>query len=144
MFFYKYLNCVESSEPEGKPLSSYIMKTTMLWAYEDLPPEDPVWASLENSIQMLQFKLLGYLEVGFLPHYFIPEINLLERVGQDVISQCIAIISRWQNNILMAAPFDIPEKPDFINKCLYPYYEALYANADVIRDATRSQRQVLE
>ena len=73
MFFYKYLKRVESSEPEGKPLSSYIMKTTMLWAYEALPPEDPIWASLENSIQMLLFKLLGFLEVEFLPHYFIPE-----------------------------------------------------------------------
>ena len=118
MFFYKYLKCVESSESEGKLLSSYIIKTTMLWAYEALPPDDPVWASLENSIQMLLFKLLGYLEDRFLPHYFIPEINLLERVGQDVISQCIAIISRWQNNILIAAPFDIPEKREFINKVL--------------------------
>ena len=133
MFFYKYLKCVESSEPEGKPLYSYIMKTTMLWACEDLPPEDPIWTSLENSVQMLLFKLFGYLEVGFLRHYFIPEINLLETVGQDVISQCIAIISKWQNNILMAAPFDIPEKREFINKCLYPFYEKLYAYADARR-----------
>ena len=129
MFFYKYLKCVESSELEGKPLSSYIMKTTMLWAYEALPPEDPIWVSLENSVQMLLLKLLGYLEVGFLPHYFFPEINLLERVGHDVISQCIAIIRKWQNHILMAAPFDMAEKWEFINKCLYPYHEAEYANA---------------
>ena len=105
----------------------------MMWACEDLPPEDPIWASLENSVQMLLFKLLVYLEVGFLPHYFIPKINLLERVSQDVISQCIAIISRWQNNILMAAPFDMAEKREFINKCLYPYYKESYANVDISR-----------
>ena len=86
MFFYRYLKCMESSEPEGKSLYSYVIKTTMLWAYEELPPEDPIWVNLENSIQMLLFKLLGSLKKGFLSHYFIPEINLLERVGQDVIS----------------------------------------------------------
>ena len=143
MFFYKYIKCVESSEQEGKPLSSYIMKTTMLWAYEALPPEDPVWVSLENSVQMLLFKLLGYLEVEFLPHYFIPEINLLERVGRDVISQCIAIISRWQNNILMAAPLHMQNIRDFINKCLYPHF-AKYANADANKAVIKSQLQDME
>ena len=116
MFFYRYLKCVESSEPEGKPIYSYVIKTTMLWAYEELPPEDPIWASLENSVEMLLFKLLGSLEAGFLPHYFIPEINLLERVGEDVRIKCAAIISRWQSNILMSFPFDISEKLKFINR----------------------------
>ena len=115
MFFYRYLKCVEPTEPEGKPLFSYIIKTTMLWACEELPPEDPIWASLEKSVQMLLFKLLGSLETGFLTHYFIPEINLLERVSQDVRVKCVAIISRWQSNILMTAPFDMPEKREFIN-----------------------------
>ena len=109
-FFYQYLKCVESSEREVKPLYSYIIKTTMLWASEELHPEDPIWASLENSTQMLAFKLLESLEAGFLPHYFIPEINLLERVGGDVVNQCSAVISRWKSNILMTAPFDMPEK----------------------------------
>ena len=75
---------MESSEPEGKALFSDIIKTTRLWAQEELPPEDPIWASFETSVQMLLFKLLGSLEAGFLPHYFIPEINLLERVGELV------------------------------------------------------------
>ena len=114
MFFYRYLKCVESSEPEGKQLYSYTIKTTMLWAYEELPPEDPICVSLENSVQFLLFKLLTSLEVGFLPHYFIPEINLLERVGQDVRIKCAAIISRWQNNILMAAPFNMQEKREYL------------------------------
>ena len=115
MFFYRYLKCVESSEPEAKSLYSYIIKTTMLWACEELSPEDPIWASLEYSVQMLLFKLLGSLEVGFLSHYFIPEINLLERVGGDVRIRCTDIISRWQSNILMTVPFDMPEKREYIH-----------------------------
>ena len=115
MFFYCYLKCVASSEAEGKSLYSYIIKTTMMWACEELSPEDPVWASLENSVQTLLVKLLGSLQTGFLPHYFLPEINLLERIGQDVRLKCLAIISRWHSNILMTAPYDIPEKCRFIH-----------------------------
>ena len=87
----------------------------MLWASEELHPEDPIWASLEKSVQVLLFKLLGSLEAGCLPHYFIPEINLLEKIGQDVRNQCIAVISRWISNILMTAPFDLPEKRNIVN-----------------------------
>ena len=115
IFFYQYLKCVESSETEGKKLYSYIIKTIMLWACEELHPEDPIWASLEKSVQILLFKLLGSLEKGFLSHYFIPEINLLERINEDVKEKCIAVINRWQNNILMTAPFDILEKLEYIN-----------------------------
>ena len=113
MLFYRYLKGVESSE--GKSLYSYIMKTIMLWACEEFLPEDLIWTSLESSVQMLLFKLLGSLEVRYLSHYFIPEINLLEFVGADVMEKCVATISCLQNNILMAAPFDMPEKRDFVN-----------------------------
>ena len=114
IFFYQHLKCIESSNPKEKPLYSYVIKTTMLWASEELPPKDPIWASLETSAQMLLFKLLGSLQTGFLPHYFVPEINLLERVGEDVRDRCAAIISRWQSDILMTAPFDMPEKREWI------------------------------
>ena len=102
----------------------------MLSAQAELPPEDPIWASLETSVQMLLFKLLGSLETGFLPHYFIPEINLLERVGEDVRIKCAAIISRWQSNILMTAPLDIPEK--------LVYLDSIRANASLASAVIRS------
>ena len=88
----------------------------MMWACENFPPEDPIWANLADSVQMLLRNLSGSLEAGYLPHYFIPEINLLERVGEDVRRQCIKIISSILNNVLMAAPFDMPEIRNIINK----------------------------
>ena len=116
MFFYRYLKCVKSTETEGKTLYSYIIKTIMLWACEELHQEDKIWTSLENSVQMLLFKLLGSLESGFLSHYFMPEINLLERVGEDVKNQCVAVIYRWINNVLMTTPFDLPEKRETVKR----------------------------
>ena len=59
MFFYRYLKCVESSDPKGKPLYSYVIKTTMLWACEELPPEDPIWASFKKSVSSASIKALG-------------------------------------------------------------------------------------
>ena len=114
MFFYRYLKSIDSSEPNAKPLYSYVMKTIMMWACEDLPPEDKLWTSLEDSVQLLLFKLLGSLEVGNVPHYFIPEINLLERVGQDVRSKSISVISSLQKNIFFVTPFDMPEKYKYV------------------------------
>ena len=36
MLFYRYLKCVESSQPDRKSLFSYVVKTIILWACEDL------------------------------------------------------------------------------------------------------------
>ena len=119
MLFYRYLKGVQSSEPERKSMFSYLIKTTMLWVCEDLPPEDSVWTSLEASVQVLLCTLQGGLQKGVIRHYFIPEINLLERVGADVRRKCSAVISCIQRNILMAAPFEMWKKcKDDHSECL--------------------------
>ena len=144
LVFYQYLKGVESSDPKGKPLYSYIIKTTMLWASEELPPEDPIWASLEKSAKMLLSKLLGSLQKRFLAHYFIPEINLLERVGEDVRNQCMVFISRWQSNILMTAPFDLPEKREFIHFVHHRWARtfARFTNKDFMSDLASFANQL--
>ena len=76
---------------------------------------------------MLLFMLLGSLEAGFVSHYFIPEINLLERVSEDVRSNCIRIITILQKDILLAAPFAMPENC-FI--CLDYIYNILLLEAE--------------
>ncbi len=104
MLFYRYLKSVETSQTDKKPLFSYIMKTTMLWACEEYSPEDPVWTSLEVGVDILLFKLVEGLKSGHVPHYFIPEINLLERIGKDVREMSVKIIEVLQKNTLMAVP----------------------------------------
>ena len=65
ILFYQYLKSVESPEPEGKSLFSYVMKTITLWACKELSPEDPIWESLESSVQMLYSSSLVALRQGF-------------------------------------------------------------------------------
>ena len=86
----------------------------MLLTCENHSPDDPVWLSLDDSIQVLLSMLLRHLKSRFLPHYFIPQINLLERVGEDVRSKSIAIIGSLQKHRLMATPIDMAEKFEFM------------------------------
>ena len=111
---YRYLKCVEPEEADKKCLYSYIMKTIMLWECEQNAPVNPVWSDFETSIQTLLSKLMEALQSGFLPHFFIPEINLLGQIGKDVRDKCINIIKNLQRNIFLAAPFDIDEKLEFV------------------------------
>ena len=73
-----------------------------------------MWRDFENSVQMLLSKVAKALQSGSLPHFFIPEINLLAQTGTDVRQKCINIIKTLQKNIFMAAPFDIDEKLEFV------------------------------
>ena len=114
IIFYRHLKCIESSEAEKKSLYSYVMKTTMLWFCEEYPPTDSVWTSLELSVQMLLARLVDNLQDGKIAHYFLPEINLIERVGSDVIAFCIDEVKNLQDNLTMAVPTDLDERLDVV------------------------------
>ena len=115
IIFYHHLKAIESAETEKKPLCSYVMKTTMLWACEKYPPTDHVWKSLEASAQMLLERLVDGLLKGIISHFFLPEMNLLDRVGSDVILLCIDKIINLQDNLTMAVlPTDLDERLDVI------------------------------
>ena len=112
--FYRHLKFIESSENEKKSLFSYVMKTTMLWFCEEHLPTDPVWRSLEVSVQMLLARLVDGLQEGTISHYFLPEINLIERVGSDVIGLCIDEINNLLDNFTLAVPTGIDERLDTV------------------------------
>ena len=112
--FYCYLKSIEPSDAEEKPLFSYIIKTTMLYVCEEHPPTDPVWSSLEASVVMLLKRLVEGLRKGIVPHYFLPEINLLDRVGSDVIELSIGVIMSLENHPYEALPDDFDEKLDLL------------------------------
>ena len=108
---------MEPTEVDRKGLYSYIVKTTMLWICEQYTPDDPVWSNFEKSVQTLLSKLMEALQSGCLSHFFIPEINLLARICKDARQKCINIIKDIQENVFMAAPFDIDEKLEFVRWC---------------------------
>ena len=114
VIFYQHLKSIESSEAEKKSLYSYVMKTTMLWFCEEYPPTDPVWESLEVSVHMLLARLADGLQEGTISHYFLPDINLIERVGRDVIDLSIDKIKNLQDNLTFPLPPDLDERLDCV------------------------------
>ncbi|XP_039594514.1 cyclic GMP-AMP synthase [Polypterus senegalus] len=71
----------EKHPRELSKFSSYFMKTTLLHACAK-QPEDTQWSSNNLSQCFLQLltDLIEYLRLGNLPHFFIPEHNLLETI----------------------------------------------------------------
>ena len=68
---------------EEKEFGSYLVKTTMMWVCEKYQ-----WTpdNLDANIRILLEKLLGYIDKRFLPHYFIPELNLLSRLPESLFT----------------------------------------------------------
>ena len=78
-------------------LPSFLVKNTMFWIYEQAPPEDHLWKFLSNkdfltTLHYFFTKLRKYFREGFLPYYFIPEINLLEGVPKEILEEVITTL----------------------------------------------------
>jgi len=72
----------------------------MLWLTETHSPDHPLWTDTTSSIltalsQLLQ-KLHSYFQRSYMPYYFIPSINILQRIPLDVTSKVSLMIFRIQ------------------------------------------------
>ena len=79
--FYKYLKPIEH---DNETLSSYFVKTVMLWQCEE---NAETWWSDKSTVKCVS-ALLNRLKVSFydkhLSHYFIREINLYDNVADEL------------------------------------------------------------
>lgn len=71
-----------------KGLSSYLLKTTLLWLCEILPNDD-LWYKNELSNRCLNFlqEFSSRLKKGSIGEYFNPSVNLLENKNQECIEE---------------------------------------------------------
>ena len=86
-FFFKaiYYSSLKYTSEE-KEFGSYLAKTTMMWACEEYPIHQWTPDNLDANIRILLEKLLGYIDKRFLPHYFIPELNLLSHLRESLFT----------------------------------------------------------
>ena len=68
-------------------ISTYYLKTIMMWAMEQNPPEYWREDNIGQAVLGLLDDLRQALVTGNLPHYFIPQHNLLRHVSCDVLEQ---------------------------------------------------------
>ena len=87
--FYRYLKPVEFND---KTLTSYLIKTVMLWQCEE---NNETWWSERSKVNCISI-LLNKLKESFynkqLRHYFIRDINLLDNVDYELILFSQAIL----------------------------------------------------
>ena len=67
--------------------STYYLKTIMMWAMEQNPPEYWREDNIGQAVLGLLDDLYQALVTGNLPHYFIPKNNLLRHISCDVLEQ---------------------------------------------------------
>ncbi|XP_066927112.1 uncharacterized protein [Clytia hemisphaerica] len=73
-------------------LTSYIVKTIILWRFEDIELDDSDdWLNdtrIWETADILFKDLIVSFDRGFLKHYFIPEVNVLQRLDTDLRDSC--------------------------------------------------------
>ena len=81
---------------DPEKVQSFLLKNTMLWLCEQYPPHHDMWhyTNILNVTVLLYKRLLGYLEQGFMPYYFIEEVNILSRLQLNTIRKMIGIIQK--------------------------------------------------
>ena len=91
--FYKWIKPID---PDA--ISSFIVKTVMFWVCEEYCPNHRIWRkkSCVRTLNQLFCKLLSALEDRHLPYYFIPSINVIETIKDELRIKMISIV----NNIV--------------------------------------------
>ena len=99
--FYKFIKPLSSdiaadvsaNTSKKKYLASYTAKTVMMWTSESV---DQSWWTEDNTAECLTVLLLALqsaFECHTLDHYFIPSVNLLEGLPDDLASRVIDAIN---------------------------------------------------
>ena len=87
--FYRYLKPIEH---DNETLSSYFVKTVMLWQCEE---NDETWWSDKSTVKCVS-ALLNRLKVSFynkhLSHYFIREMNLYDNIADELVLHGQAVL----------------------------------------------------
>ena len=104
--FYKWIKPIDS-----EAISSFVAKTIMFWASEKYPPESKMWqkASSIYAVTYLFRELLSALEKKHLPYYFIPCINIIERVNDTLRTKLISKTEDILCEVERFVPADVSE-----------------------------------
>ncbi|XP_066927029.1 uncharacterized protein [Clytia hemisphaerica] len=129
-------------------VTSYIVKTIVLWRFEDVNliyfddwlNDTKIW----EAIDILFRDLLVAIERGFLKHYFIPEINVLKRFDKSLRDNCQKRIKDIRTNlktILLIS--EISEARNILEELLLLLYDGqtyltLEAFVEILEDTSRS------
>ncbi|KAL4224807.1 hypothetical protein ACF0H5_015503 [Mactra antiquata] len=88
-YLFKY-----SINKTKRGLSTYHCKTVFLYRCENTFPEQWTTSNVLECLSWLLSDLEQYLKTGWLPQYFIPEMNLISAIGQKTIDSIVQDITK--------------------------------------------------
>lgn len=94
-------------------LTSYHVKTAMLWVLEEIPSSEWEGKNLFDGVRICMAKLMTFVRSRLCPHYFIDDANLFGRdiFTEDICNQLINIL----DSILDDTPSALSRCPTFQN-----------------------------
>ena len=102
---------------------TYLCKTVMLWICQQHTTTHPFWkeSNLLASVQCLFGKLETYLEQKCLPHFFIPEYNLLKDIPSHVLCEAKLKAGHIKQNVPDFLPPNMKELVEFFTSTLFAF-----------------------
>ncbi|XP_062582146.1 uncharacterized protein LOC134243924 [Saccostrea cucullata] len=93
-------------------ISSYVIRTLMFWVCEDKLPNFVSGGNLKECIQICLSQLEEWIRKEFVPHYFIPERNLIERKMRPlqkaiILERILTLRSEILTEILSCPSFEV-------------------------------------
>ena len=89
-------NAAPHSGAEG--LTTYHLKTALFWLSEKCPEDQWVDANISECITLVLTWIIDACVSAMLPHYFVPEINLLQKVPSDVLNEIVTVLENILKN----------------------------------------------
>lgn len=88
--YYKHINSIKCQcrAQKESPIGSYIIKTTLLNMSSEHGPDSPLWNDMKSAVMELLIKLLFGLQEKRIPHYIIPNVNILHSILTDHEDTC--------------------------------------------------------
>ena len=77
---------------DGDKMTSYIIKTLILWRFENKTFDDWDWenqSKIWKEVRLLYMDFVDVLEKGFLPSYFVPQTNIIKYLDNNLREKAI-------------------------------------------------------
>ena len=125
-------------------LTSYIVKTIVLWRFEDTNLDYNDWQNdtrIWEITGILFEDLYETFDKGFLKDYFIPEINVLKRLDENLRDKCRKRIIKIRENLktVVLVTDEVTEARYFMDKMMSLLQDvALFIKLERLRSSIQS------
>ncbi len=130
VLYYRYL------KPLGDSMESYFAKTVMLWTAEEYPPSHPIWSkdALLHAVHFLLLRLQVALYRWKLPMFFIPEINLIEKLPKHICADASQVLTAVRKQLLLHVPVNMAAVVA-VSEAWHTRLDGIYQIARPLREA---------